>query len=60
LGIGQTCNLSTIALVTSSVVAGTAKAVKADAHHVEVVEAVDTGVHPEFAHFVNTTKHTRT
>lgn len=39
---------------------GTAKAVKADAHHVEVVEAVDTGVHPKFAHFVNTTKHTRT
>ena len=59
LGFVQTCNCTTIWGVTCNMVARTSQTVKTDTHHVEVVEAIYTCIHPQTTYGINTTNYTR-
>ena len=58
LGVVEAGDDAAVALVVGGIVARAAETVEPDAHHVEVVEAIDTGIHPEVAHLVDTAQHT--
>lgn len=60
LRVGQSCDLSSVGLMLRRIVAGSSEAMKTNAHHVEVVEVVHAGIHPEAAGLVHTSYHART